>query len=91
MVIEPASGDYGGTIKVSNARLCEQSREDVSDNTTYGMGCEDLTVKQSVSMFLYYEQETSYIESIVVTSEEFQLSGKIANCPSNEAKCNGSS
>lgn len=55
------------------------------------MRCEDLTVKQSIRIFLYYEQGASYIEGIVITSEEFQLGGKIANCSSNKAKGDGSS
>lgn len=90
-MVKPASGDCGGTVKVGNARLCEQSSEDVSDNTTDSMRCEDLTVKQSIRIFLYYEQGASYIEGIVITSEEFQLGGKIANCSSNKAKGDGSS
>jgi len=42
VMIQPAAWNAGESIKTSNAFLSKKRGQDVTDNATYGMGCENL-------------------------------------------------
>jgi hypothetical protein len=48
-VIEPASEDFRGPVKVGDALLREEAREQVADNTADAMSCEDLERTRGVN------------------------------------------
>lgn len=42
VAVKPAASDDGKAVEASDALLREQRRENVANNTTNGVGCEDL-------------------------------------------------
>ena len=69
--VEPSTGDHGESIEASNTLLREKCGQQVANDSTDSMRCEDLACQPTSGTYTITTKAKTNIEGIIVSSEEF--------------------
>lgn len=95
-MVQPASRDFSEAVEMSDTGLCENRRQQISDDAPDSMACKDLHTTRIGSEYqqkfdgFFFCEEWTHIEGIIIAGKELKLSREIAKCASHESEQNGS-